>query len=454
MKLNVLAVVKRSPLVFPVALAAAVAMVAISEFSYWQSVGSLNDLGAMGAARTTLQGLQQSILDAESGQRGYVLSGRAEQLASYENALREIDRDFEQLARYYEGEVQPQATLMRLRGATDVLLADLAASLRPPNEGLLAGRSSAKVADESRRQMNAVRALGAELLQHEAGSVAASRSELYRTLWMSRAGVALLSVLCLAALYGLLRQSLALDRQHLEQQRLAQGARERLEQEVRLRTAQLTELAQHLQTAREDERGRLARDMHDELGALLTSAKLDAARIRSRLAGAAPEAQERLAHLVETLNGVIALKRRIIEDLRPSALGHLGLAVTLEIVAREFAERSGVAVHCDLSPVRLVPSAEIVAYRLVQEAITNITKHAGAHTVWVGLREHGDRVEVSVRDDGAGFDTAAQAGSAYGLVGMRFRVEAEHGTLTIVSTPGQGTLVRAVLPRALAPMTA
>ena len=109
------------------------------------------------------------------------------------------------------------------------------------------------------------------------------------------------------------------------------------------RTAQLTELTHHLQTAREDERHRLARDLHDELGALLTSAKLDAARIRSRLAGTAPEALERLAHLVATLNSSIALGRRIIEDLRPSTLSNLGLVATLEILAREFAERSGIA---------------------------------------------------------------------------------------------------------------
>ena len=103
-----------------------------------------------------------------------------------------------------------------------------------------------------------------------------------------------------------------------------QAERDRLEIDVARRTAQLTELTQHLQTAREDERNRLARNLHDELGALLTSAKLDAARIKSRLAGMAPEALERLAHLVETLNASIALGRSIIEDLRPSTLGQPG----------------------------------------------------------------------------------------------------------------------------------
>ena len=135
----------------------------------------------------------------------------------------------------------------------------------------------------------------------------------------------------------------------------------------------MTELTQHLVTAREDERNRLARNLHDDLGSLLTSAKLDAARIRSRLTGTTPETLELLSHLVGTLNSGIALGRRIIEDLRPSALSNLGLVATLEILAREFADHSGVDVQCALEPVDLDVDAELMVYRLVQEAITNIT---------------------------------------------------------------------------------
>ena len=215
---------------------------------------------------------------------------------------------------------------------------------------------------------------------------------------------------------------------------------------VAQRTTELTQLARHLQTAREDERGRLARDLHDELGALLTSAKLDAARIRSRLGGQVPEALERLAHLVGTLDQVIALKRRIAEDLRPSALAHLGLAATLEILAREFGERSGLAVHVQLSPVALSADAELTVYRLVQEAINNLTKHAKATQVWLQLGQRDGGAEVSVRDDGVGFDTRLRPPTSHGLLGMRFRVEAEGGTLALESSPGAGTRVTAWLP--------
>ena len=256
-----------------------------------------------------------------------------------------------------------------------------------------------------------------------------------------------------AGLVGWLwRLNLALRHQRAEQlQAQARADQQRLDQAVRQRTAQLTELAQHLQTAREDERQRLARDLHDELGALLTSAKLDAARIRARLGASAPEAQERLAHLVSTLDSMIALKRSIVADLHTSARHHLGLVATLEILAREFGERSGLPVRCDLGDVRLPASAELMVYRVVQEAITNISKHAQARSVNIHMAAHEGRVDLSVRDDGVGFDTRVPPRSAYGLVGMRYRVEAEGGTLAVVSAPQQGTLIRLSLreqPRA------
>jgi signal transduction histidine kinase len=266
------------------------------------------------------------------------------------------------------------------------------------------------------------------------------------TVMLSRVAVAVIGTLNLLALALALWQTHVLDQAQQQQQKHVDEVRADLENQVAQRTADLTELTRHLQTAREDERDRLARDLHDELGALLTSAKLDAARIRSRLAGQSPEALERLAHLVSTLDSVITLKRRITEDLRPSSLGHLGLVATLEILAREFTERSGIQVHCTLAPVVLAPPAELMVYRLVQEAINNISKHARARQVWLNLSAEHGWVEVAVRDDGVGFDTRKLSPMAHGLLGMRYRVEAERGALRLHSFPGQGTTVSARWP--------
>jgi signal transduction histidine kinase len=448
MKTELYTVLRRNPVVFPLSCVAAVAMLFISEGSYWQSVGRLDDLGAMGAARTGIQGLQQGIQDADTGQQAYLLSGRKEPLELHDRALGEIDRLFKQLEQHYSAEPQALALLQQMQVLTDARLQQLAATLGPREPGRRGGDEVIVGAARGAQQVAEIRALGDRLLEHESAKVAQRRNDLYHTLTLSRIGVAALSAISLLALFMYLRQSLALDKQRREQQRLVQVESNRLEVEVVHRTAQLTELTHHLQTAREDERSRLARNLHDELGALLTSAKLDAARIRSRLIGVAPEALERLEHLVGTLNSSIALGRRIIEDLQPSTLSNLGLVATLEILARDFAERSGLAVHCSLAAVHLEATAELMVYRLVQEAITNTTKYARASQAWLTLDSIDGQVEVSVRDNGVGFDTGAKAKSAYGLVGMRFRVEAEGGTMAVTSAPGQGTLIRVSLPQA------
>jgi signal transduction histidine kinase len=251
----------------------------------------------------------------------------------------------------------------------------------------------------------------------------------------------------LVAFYLYLRQSTALKLAGEQQQAVLQQERDLLEGQVRERTATLAELATHLQQVREEERGHLARELHDELGALLTAAKLDVARLKSRFGSQSPEIVERLQHLTETLNSGIALKRRIIEDLRPSSLTNLGLTASLEILAREFSERSGLEIASSLEPVEMDESGQLTIYRLVQESLTNIGKYAEARQVDISLREYASHVEVEIKDDGKGFDARSVRPSTHGLAGMRHRVEAAGGRLSINSQPGRGTRIGAILPK-------
>jgi len=216
---------------------------------------------------------------------------------------------------------------------------------------------------------------------------------------------------------------------------------------VRERTATLAQLATHLQQVREEERGHLARELHDELGALLTAAKLDVARLKSKLGTPPPEVTLRLQHLTESLNSGIALKRRIIEDLRPSSLSNLGLTAALEILAREFSERSGLEVASSLEPVDLDEQAQLTVYRIVQESLTNIGKYAEAKQVDISVRDYSNHVEVEIRDDGKGFDVRAAKPSTHGLAGMRHRVEAAGGRLVVQSAPNRGTRITATMPK-------
>ncbi|HEX6703560.1 MAG TPA: CHASE3 domain-containing protein [Albitalea sp.] len=444
---------KRSPFAFPLATLAALAMMFISETAYWQSTRSLRELGTIATARLNLMNLSRRVVDAESGQRGYLLSGRTEYLQPYRDAFADIDAAMRWLKDYYAASPREAPAMVKLEMLVQRKLSELDATMRLYDEGKSEAWRAVLLTDIGKEQMQEIRGLTEQLLAAEARKDAAGRRDVDYTLLLNRIGVAAMTAISLLALAMYLRQTAALETHRRERQEAIEAERDQLEAEVGRRTAQLTELAQqltelaqHLQSAREDERSRLARELHDELGALLTAAKLDAARIKSRLAGQAPEAAERLGHLNEILNNGIALKRRIIEDLRPSSLSNLGLIAALEIQAREFAQSSGIEVDCQLEPVSLKPSAELTAYRLVQEAFTNIAKYARAERVEVRLAARDGAAQISVCDDGIGFDPRERRPSAHGLLGMRYRVEAEGGRFALDAAPGNGTHIQATLP--------
>ncbi len=441
-----LKVMRHNRLAFLLAGTMALSIVLLNESTYRQSVGRLDAVPAMAKARDSIQDLADGLVNAETNQRGYLVTGRQEYRAPFDAAIRKANMALAYLDMYFRPQPATAALMLKLQTASEAKLSELALTVTLMDQGKPEAARDIVMSNIGTEQMETVRTVGAELLRYQSQHILNNRQGIYDSLLLSRIGVTSLTALGLLALFMYLRQIFLFTQQQTELRRMLQAERNRLEEEVLERTAQLTQLAQHLQTAREDERNRLARNLHDDLGSLLTSAKLDAARIKPRLAAAAPEALDLLAHLVGTLNSGIALGRRIIEDLRPSALGNLGLVSTLEILAREFADSTGVQVHTTLAPVALSPAAELMVYRLVQEAITNITKYAKARQVWITLGAQDGEVEVSVRDDGVGFDTHAKPPSAYGLVGMRFRVEAEGGVLSLLAAPGQGTLVRARLP--------
>jgi signal transduction histidine kinase len=447
MKMVLQGVAKRNRIVVPLAWLAALAMIVFSETTYWHSRQTMDDLVASGASRVAIQRLTANMVNAESAQRGYVLTGRKELLQHLALATGTVAQSFEQLTVAFAGDPESTAALAGLRRAIDLRLSVLAQAVALKDQGH--NDEAVALVMQNVGTMEAIQALDDDLLKLEDAGRQARRDTVYQALMQARVGVAILAILALMSLLMYLRQARALGQQQHALKTADQIVRERLEIEVAQRTAELTDLTRYLLNTREDERSRLARNLHDDLGALLTSAKLDAARIKSRLEKTAPETLELLAHLVATLNSSVALGRDIIENLRPSALSNLGLVATLEILAREFADNSNVKIQCDLQAVALNEAAALMVYRLVQEALTNISKYARASRVWINLATRGDQVHISVRDDGAGFDPKVKTSSSYGLVGMRFRVEAEGGILNVASTPGQGTLVEACLPQSV-----
>ena len=450
--LKLLPLLRGSPFAFPLAAIAALAMFLISESSYQQATATFDALGERALARTEIQTLWRSLTDAETGQRGYLLTSRPEYLKPYVEAQGRVGETLAWLHAYYDKDPATGPLMQQVDLASRNKLSELAETMKLHDGGKEDAWRSLMLSNIGKEQMDAVRTTSQQLLDHETGRVAIDRQSLGQTLLLNRIGVTAMAALSLLALYMYLRQTTALVRAREEQRRLVQVERDILEGEVLLRTDQLTDLARHLQSVREDERHRLARELHDELGALLTAAKLDVARLKSRLGiTVTPEVAERLQHLSDGLNSGIALKRRIIEDLRPSSLSNLGLVAALDILVREWGQRSEVVVDAEFETVTLRPAGELTVYRLVQEALTNIAKYAKATAVEVRLSSVDGQVHVSVRDNGAGFDVAAPRSSAHGLLGMRYRLETEGGQMVISSTPGKGTLIRAELPESSEP---
>ncbi len=207
---------------------------------------------------------------------------------------------------------------------------------------------------------------------------------------------------------------------------------------LRERDAQRRHLVRRLLAAGEEERRRIARELHDETSQLLTVVQLSLDRVEVD----APEMRKAKELLTETQREI----HRLIFDLRPSLLDDLGLPTAVKWYARNYLEPAGLDVRLEVEEeLEVPPAVEITAFRIYQEIVTNILRHARAETVSVELYTDAGRLVLAVEDDGAGFDPGQRAAGA-GIVGMRERAELVGGTLALDSEPGLGTHVRLEIP--------
>jgi PAS domain S-box-containing protein len=232
---------------------------------------------------------------------------------------------------------------------------------------------------------------------------------------------------------------------------------ETLERRVAERTAQLEAAYQHLQAlsghlqfVREQEQARIAREIHDELGQAMTGLKFELSRLAQRLRGFPGDMSEQVTALGAVVDETVQNVRRISSELRPAILDDLGLFDALEWHAEEFQKRTGITctIKAPRQRLELGPDLGIALFRICQESLTNVARHAGARAVRIGLGSTRDHVVLEVRDDGAGIPPSALTDAkSLGLLGMRERARAFGGDVVIHGAPGQGTVVRAKIPR-------
>jgi protein-histidine pros-kinase len=390
-----------------------------------------------------LDQLNQLLLDAESTTRGYALTHDPAYFASYRVAAARIRDTLLVIRKDHEDR---SAAVVELIKYAQGLAARMEVTNRRIERGMPLEKDwfdqSTTAMDAYRRQHNAMKV---ELLTQNLHNVRRSINS-FENARLTTVFLAIASLLLLV---------LAISQKQKEQelrekiQHLLEAENEQLEREVRLRTEELTNLATYLTDVRESEKLHLAREMHDELGALLTAAKLDADWMERALpAESRALVAQRMQRLRQSLIAGITLKRRITNDLRPALLYDLGLIEALKALVEEFRQGEEIEIKVDLPETEpeLSDAVSLSLFRIVQEAFTNIRKYAQARHVGVSLRQTPNAIELTIEDDGVGFDPGSPKLARQGLAGIKHRVFTHGGHLDIVSAPGAGVTIRVVLP--------
>lgn len=210
----------------------------------------------------------------------------------------------------------------------------------------------------------------------------------------------------------------------------------------------LQDLSGHLQNVREEERTRIAREIHDELGQSLTAMRMELSLLRRGLPADQRQSAERAGALTALVDSTAQAVKRISQDLRPGILDHLGLSAAVEWQAEEFERRTGIPCDVTLEPgeIALDEERSTAVFRIFQEALTNVARHAQARDVSVLLRSDGAGLVLQVRDNGQGMEERRAPGRCFGIIGIQERVRAWHGSLDIASVRGEGTTVTVRLP--------
>jgi signal transduction histidine kinase len=214
------------------------------------------------------------------------------------------------------------------------------------------------------------------------------------------------------------------------------------------RIREVSGLATYLQSLAEREKAEIARTLHDELGGLLTAAKMDLSWLQPRVQ--APELQERLAQLGSVLDEAMDLKRRLVDDLRPSLLDHFGLPTALRTYVDAVCRKAGLRADIQIADEAqgLPRDTAIAVFRIVQEGLSNVIRHGAASCVRLSIIVDPAGFAVTLSDDGRGFNPTRDLGAraAFGLKGMRQRVSAFGGRLVIDSAMGRGTTLTVQVP--------
>ncbi|MDP3672350.1 MAG: CHASE3 domain-containing protein [Telluria sp.] len=423
----------------------------VSLFHNLASLKAANFLQSQSArVSDKVQYLNVLMIDAESSLRGYFLSGSEVYLGPLRTASGEVEEQFSELKLLLADSPSQLKNLAQLQTLVGRKFNNMNQALDVYRQGGLSDIVKIAVTSDSKSVMDEIRLLVVIMAQEQNELLAARSHEFYREYQnavMLGIGINVAAILVILLFYRLIRRSFF---SRIATQRALQRANETLESTVVLRTEQLSVLSRHLISVSEEEKARLARELHDELGANLTAINMDLNAVSDQLRQRSPELAEMLERARSTLVDTVELKRRIVENLRPSLLDNLGLSAALHSYCEEFGSVTGVACETLIDGEVDVagPMQAIAVFRIVQEALNNIAKYAQAKQVIVHLAREADGLFLEVIDDGVGIDIeAATKPKSHGLLGMRERALLLGGSLKVQRGVNDvGTCVESFIP--------
>jgi signal transduction histidine kinase len=433
-------------------LAAVVALFLAAESGQRQLATASRRVELAAERERALSGLLQILSQSESGQRGYILTGDPAYLGPYREGTARLERDIGELTDAFAA-ADPQvradvADVVRLSRAKFVELQETLDLYRDHGRGAAVALIST---DIGQKTMVAITdRMGRVQAAETSNMLEASRS--WRSdRWLNFA-IRVAALLASLFLVVLLRR-LVLRYMHSKEREAEESAEReaQLERVVQRRTEDLSELSTQLQSVAEKERAALSRELHDELGGLLVAARMDVSWLEDKVATSDADVQQHFQRVHDALEAGVELKRRVVENLRPSLLDNLGLYPALRWQVADSCGRAGI--NCieryPSEELHLTPEASIAIFRIVQEALTNILKHAKARNVEVLIEAQGEWLVVCVRDDGIGLPgDRRRALRSHGLASMRHRATALGGEWRIIRRAEGGTEVEVRLPRA------
>lgn len=436
-------------LVVGVSIGFVVLLYVVAEFGRLRLVSAEGDVSRAQAQLARVVDLYELLMNAESGHRGYLLSGDPTYLEPFHRADGRIETITRELAGAYRGQDPRVGAAIRQLGvvATERMGQMQESVAVYDQQGPAAGLRLANAA-AGHQTMATFRELAGITRNYEQALMASSLENWERELML--AGRLNLATLLLGLMLTLIAATaLARNQRHrAESAAELQRQHDELKSQFDSQARELTELARHLQHVQEEERARLSRGLHDELGSVLLAARMDVTWMQQHSAGD-DDVRERLERLKGVLDQGIELKRRVVEELRPTLLDTMGLLAALRWQVEETCGRA------DLRCNERFPQEEpkfnragaIALFRVVQEALANIVKHARASKVDLALEVTDHEVVVTVQDDGVGAaPTDLNRPRSHGIAGLRHRIQVLGGRLEVESAPNHGTTVRVWVP--------